>query len=69
MFLQDTFSLGKWDRSTVTGDGEDLVRPSEQGAEEGGTIVLEVRVFRVFISRALMCHVGVTATALLLHAY
>lgn len=46
MFLQDTFSLGKWDRSTVTGEGEYLIRPSEHGAEgEGGTIVLEVRRF------------------------
>lgn len=43
---QDEFSLGKWDKSTVKGDGEHLIRPREEGAEgEGGTIVLEVRYF------------------------
>lgn len=40
---QDEFSLGKWDISTVKGDGKHLIRSREQGAdEEGGTIVLEV---------------------------
>ncbi|CAN0276904.1 unnamed protein product [Pylaiella littoralis] len=38
----DEFSLGKWDISTVKGDGKHLIRSREQGAdEEGGTIVLE----------------------------
>lgn len=51
MLLQDTFSLGKWDRSTVTGEGENLIRPSEHGAQgEGGTIVLEVRRLQYFES-------------------
>lgn len=45
--LQDEFSLGKWDKSTVTGEGEDLIRPPDKGAEgQGGTIVLEVILFR-----------------------
>lgn len=49
MLLQDTFSLGTWDKSTVTGEGEDLIRASEHGAQgEGGTIVLEVRGFECF---------------------
>eukprot|EP00903_Cladosiphon_okamuranus_P007027 g6833.t1 len=40
--VTDTFSLGTWDRSTVTGEGEDLIRPSPHEAQgEAGTIVLE----------------------------
>eukprot|EP00752_Nemacystus_decipiens_P011291 g10034.t1 len=40
--VTDTFSLGTWDKSTVTGEGEDLIHPSEHGTQgEGGTIVLE----------------------------
>ncbi|CAN0097078.1 unnamed protein product [Scytosiphon promiscuus] len=40
--VTDEFSLGKWDKSTVTGEGEDLIRLPDKGAEgQGGTIVLE----------------------------
>lgn len=40
---QDEFSLGKWDKSTVHGGGEDLIRLPGKGEEgDGGTIVLEV---------------------------
>ncbi|CAN0281800.1 unnamed protein product, partial [Hapterophycus canaliculatus] len=40
--VTDEFSLGKWDKSSVTGGGEDLIRPPDKGAEaQGGTIVLE----------------------------
>lgn len=43
LVLQDEFSLGEWDKSSVKSDGEHLIRPREEGAErEGGTIVLEV---------------------------
>lgn len=38
---QDEFSLGTWDKSKVTGQGDDLIRPSEEANGEGA-IVLEV---------------------------
>lgn len=45
--FQDEFSLGEWDRSAVTGEGENLIR-HDQGADgEAGAIVLEVRFFHV----------------------
>ncbi|CAM9104501.1 unnamed protein product [Ectocarpus fasciculatus] len=34
------YSLGKWDKSTITGEGEELIRPRQQEGE-GGTIILE----------------------------
>ena len=38
---QDEFSLGEWDKSTVTGQGDDLIHQSEEGTGES-VIVLEV---------------------------
>ncbi|CAM9328576.1 unnamed protein product [Ectocarpus sp. 4 AP-2014] len=35
------FSLGMWDKSKVTGEGEELIRPRQQEEGEGGTIILE----------------------------
>lgn len=37
--VTDDFSLGKWDKSQVKGQGDDLIQPSEDAA--GGAIVLE----------------------------
>lgn len=39
--FQAEFSLGKFDRSSVEGTGEELFRPGMEGEE--GAIVLEVR--------------------------
>ncbi|CAM9390351.1 unnamed protein product [Laminaria digitata] len=38
--ITDEFSLGEWDKSKVTGQGEELIRPSEEATGEGA-IVLE----------------------------
>ncbi len=56
--FQDEFSLGEWDRSEVTGEGEGLIHRGQRADGEAGAIVLEVRFFHVY-----SCHFCLVPTS------